>query len=204
VVLGRKNQTLWGSDYIMDAIGDLKFKISPMSFYQINPIQTETLYNKTLEYADLTGRETVIDAYCGIGTISLFLARKAARIYGVEVIPQAIEDAKENARINGIENAEFLTGESEAVIPRLSKLGVKADVVVVDPPRKGCDERLLQTIVDMSPKRMVYVSCNPATLARDLKYMAEHGYQVDEVQPVDMFPQSVHVECVTLMSRVKD
>ena len=203
VVLGRKNQTLWGSDYIMDAIGDLKFKISPMSFYQINPIQTETLYNKTLEYADLTGRETVIDAYCGIGTISLFLARKAARIYGVEVIPQAIEDAKENARINGIENAEFLTGESEAVIPRLSKLGVKADVVVVDPPRKGCDERLLQTIVEMSPKRMVYVSCNPATLARDLKYMAEHGYQVDEVQPVDMFPQTAHVECVTLMSRVE-
>lgn len=204
VILGRKNQTLWGSDYIMDAIGDLKFKISPLSFYQVNPVQTVKLYEKALEYAALTGKETVIDAYCGIGTISLFLARKAAKVYGVEIIPQAIEDAEENARINEIENAEFLTGESEIIIPRLSRMGVKADVVVVDPPRKGCDEKLLQTIVEMSPKRMVYVSCNPATLARDLKYMTEHGYQVEEVQPVDMFPQTSHVECLVLMSRVKD
>ncbi len=204
VVLGRKNITLWGSDHIMDAIGDLKFKISPLSFYQVNPIQTEKLYTKALEYTALAGGETVIDAYCGIGTISLFLARKAAKVYGVEVIPQAIEDARENAKINDIENAEFLTGESETIIPRLSELGVKADVVVVDPPRKGCVEKLLQAITEMSPKRMVYVSCNPATLARDLRHMTDHGYQVEEVQPVDMFPQSYHVECVTLMSRVEE
>lgn len=201
VVLGRKNVTLWGSDYIMDAIGDLKFKISPLSFYQVNPIQTEKLYAKALEYAALAGKETVIDAYCGIGTISLFLARKAAKVYGVEVIPQAIEDAKENARMNDIENAEFLVGESETVIPRLSKLGVKADVVVVDPPRKGCDEKLLQSIVEIAPNRMVYVSCNPATLARDLKYMAENGYEIREVQPVDLFPQGYHVETICLMSK---
>ncbi|HHY82271.1 MAG TPA: 23S rRNA (uracil(1939)-C(5))-methyltransferase RlmD [Clostridiales bacterium] len=201
VILGNKNVTLWGSDYIMDAIGDLKFKISPLSFFQVNPVQTEKLYAKALEYAALTGKETVIDAYCGIGTISLFLARKAAKVYGVEVVPQAIEDAKENARINGITNAEFLTGESEVIIPRLSRLGVKADVVVVDPPRKGCDEKLLDTIAEMAPERMVYVSCNPATLARDLMYMVEKGYQVNEVQPVDMFPQGYHVECVIGMQR---
>ena len=199
-VLGRKNITLWGSDYIMDAIGDLKFKISPLSFYQVNPVQTEKLYAKALEYADLTGKETVIDAYCGVGTISLFLAGKAAKVYGVEVLPEATEDAKENARINGIENAEFLVGESETVIPRLAKLGVKADVVVVDPPRKGCDEKLLKTIVEIAPDRMVYVSCNPATLARDLKYMVGCGYRVEKVQPVDMFPQGYHVESIILMT----
>mgnify|MGYP000297486471 CR=1 FL=1 len=199
VILGSRNVTLWGSDCIMDAIGDLKFKISPLSFFQVNPVQTEKLYTKALEYAALTGKETVIDAYCGIGTISLFLARKAAKVYGVEIVPQAIEDARENARINGIENAEFITGESEVVIPRLSKLGIKADVVVVDPPRKGCDAELLDTIAEMSPERMVYVSCNPATLARDLKYMVEKGYQVKKVQPVDMFPQGHHVETVVLM-----
>jgi 23S rRNA (uracil1939-C5)-methyltransferase len=199
VILGQKYKTLWGSDYIMDAIGDLKFKISPLSFYQVNPVQTEKLYAKVLDYAALTGKETVIDAYCGIGTISLFLAGKAAKVYGVEIVPQAVEDAKENAKINNIENAEFLQGESETIIPRLSKLGVQADIVVVDPPRKGCDEKLLEAIVEMSPNRMVYVSCNPATLARDLKYMAEHGYRVEEVQPVDMFPQTTHVETVVMM-----
>jgi 23S rRNA (uracil1939-C5)-methyltransferase len=201
VVLGRKNVTLWGSDYIMDSIGDLKFKISPLSFYQVNPVQTEKLYALAMDFTALTGNEKVIDAYCGIGTISLFLARKAAKVYGVEIIPQAIEDAKENARINGVENAEFLVGESETVIPRLAKLGVKADVVVVDPPRKGCDEKLLETIVDIAPDRMAYVSCNPATLARDLKYMVENGFKVEKVQPVDMFPQGYHVECVIGMQR---
>jgi 23S rRNA (uracil1939-C5)-methyltransferase len=204
VILGSRNNILWGSDYIIDDIGDLKFKISPLSFYQVNPVQTEKLYDITLEYAGLTGKETVIDAYCGIGTISLFLAKNAAKVYGVELVPQAIEDAKENAEINGIANAEFLTGESETIMPRLSELGVKADVVVVDPPRKGCDEKLLQAITEMSPKRMVYVSCNPATLARDLRYMTDHGYQVEEAQPVDMFPQTSHVECVTLMTNVKN
>jgi len=204
VILGKEYKTLWGSDYIVDVIEDLKFKISPLSFYQVNPIQTEKLYQKALEYAALTGKETVIDAYCGIGTISLFLARKAAKVYGVEVVPQAIEDAKENAKINGIDNAEFITGESEVIIPRLSKLGINADIVVVDPPRKGCDEKLLYSISEMYPERIVYVSCNPATLARDLKYLIGHGYKVEEVQPVDMFPQTKHVECVTLMSRVKE
>jgi 23S rRNA (uracil1939-C5)-methyltransferase len=199
VILGRKNVTLWGSDYILDAIGDLKFKISPLSFFQVNPVQTEKLYAKALEYASLTGKEKVIDAYCGIGTISLFLARNAAKVYGVEIIQQAIDDAKENARLNEIENVEFLVGESEVVIPRLAKLGLHADVVVVDPPRKGCDQKLLEAVVEMSPERMVYVSCNPATLARDLKFMSENGYKVEEVQPVDMFPHTSHVECVVLM-----
>ena len=203
VVLGRKNVTLWGSDYIMDAIGDLKFKISPLSFYQVNPVQTEKLYAKALEFAALTGKETVIDAYCGVGTISLFLAGSASKVYGIEVLPQSVEDAKENARINGIENVEFLIGESEIVIPRLFKLGVKADVVIVDPPRKGCDEKLLKTIVEIATERMVYISCNPATLARDLKYMVENGYKVEKVQSVDMFPQTSHVETVVLMSRVE-
>lgn len=202
VILGSKYRILWGSDHIIDEIGDLKFKISPLPFYQVNPIQTGILYNKALEYADLTGKETVIDAYCGIGTISLFLARKAAKVYGVEVVPQSIEDAIENARINGIDNAEFITGKSEEIIPELAKQGIKADVVVVDPPRRGCDEKLLQAIVNMSPERMVYVSCNPATLARDLKYLTEYGYMVNEIQPVDMFPQTSHVETVVLMSRV--
>jgi 23S rRNA (uracil1939-C5)-methyltransferase len=200
VVLGKRNVTLWGSDTILDAIGDLKFKISPLSFFQVNPVQTEKLYSKALEYANLTGNEKVIDAYCGIGTISLFLARKAAKVYGVEVIDQAIQDAKENAKLNGIENVEFLAGESETVIPRLAKLGAKADVVVVDPPRKGCDQKLLEAIVEMSPDRMVYVSCNPATLARDLQFMEGNEYRAVEVQPVDMFPQTMHVESIVLIT----
>ena len=203
VVLGTKNITLWGSDSILDAIGDLKFKISPLSFFQVNPVQTEKLYSKVLEYASLTGKEKVIDAYCGIGTISLFLARKAAKVYGIEVIEQAVKDAKENARLNGIENVEFLAGASETVLSRLAGLGLHADVIVVDPPRKGCDPKLLETIVGMAPSRMVYVSCNPATLARDLKLMEENGYRTVEVQPVDMFPQTVKIECVALMSRVE-
>ena len=201
VIMGEKNKVLYGEGYIYDYIGDFKFKISPLSFFQVNPVQTEVLYNKALEYANLTGEETVIDAYCGIGTISLFMSQKAKYVYGVEVVGQAIEDARENARINGVTNVEFILGESETVIPKLYEQGIKADVIVVDPPRKGCDEKLLETIINMAPKRMVYVSCNPATLARDLKYMVSNGYEVKEVQPVDQFPQTVHVECVALLIR---
>jgi len=202
VIMGEKNRVLYGDGYIFDYIGEFKFKISPLSFFQVNPVQTEVLYNKALEYANLTGEETVIDAYCGIGTISLFLSKKAKKVYGVEVVGQAIEDAKENAAINGITNVEFILGESEELIPKLYEKGIKADVVVVDPPRKGCDEKLLEVIAKMSPKRMVYVSCNPATLARDLKYMTSNGYKVIEVQPVDQFPQTVHVECVVLITKL--
>ena len=161
-----------------------------------------TFYSKALEFAALTGTEKVIDVYSGIGTISLFLAQKAEKVYGVEVIPQAIEDAIENAQLNDIENVEFLTGEAETIIPELAATGLKADVVLVDPPRKGCDQKLLEAIVEMAPDRMVYVSCNPATLARDLKFMDENGYKTVEVQPVDMFPWTVHVECVVLLTNV--
>lgn len=202
VILGQDIETLYGDGYITDYIGDVKFRISPLSFYQVNPEQTGVLYGKALEYAGLTGGETVFDLYCGVGTISLFLARSAGKVYGVEIVPQAIEDAKINARINGIENVEFLTGKAEEIIPRLyNEHGITADVVVVDPPRKGCDEKLLSTIVEMSPERVVYVSCDSATLARDLKYLTESGFEVRDVQPVDMFANSVHVETVCLLSR---
>ncbi len=200
VILGSDNKILYGDGFIYDYVGSFKFKISPLSFFQINPIQTEILYNKALEYANLTGVETVIDAYCGIGTISLFLSQKAMTVYGVEIVREAILDAKENARINGVDNVEFLLGESESVIPQLYKKGIKADVVVVDPPRKGCDEKLLETIAAMAPRRIVYVSCNPATLARDLKYLTAQGYEVMEVQPVDQFPYTGHVEAAILMT----
>jgi len=203
VILGSENITLFGRDVITDYIGKFKFEISPLSFYQVNPVQTEVLYEKALEYAGLTGSETVFDLYCGIGTISLFLSQKAKKVYGVEVVEDAIRDAKRNAEINGVDNCEFIVGEAEKVIPELYGQGVKADVVVVDPPRKGCDEVLLQTLVDMAPKRIVYVSCNPSTLARDLGYLSERGFEVNKVQPVDMFPYTSHVECVTLMSRVE-
>ncbi|MGG0717933.1 23S rRNA (uracil(1939)-C(5))-methyltransferase RlmD [Robertmurraya massiliosenegalensis] len=196
VILGDKTKVLWGSEVIYDYIGDVRFAISALSFYQVNPVQTKVLYDKALEYASLSGSESVIDAYCGIGTISLFLAQKARKVFGVEVVPEAIEDARKNAALNGIENAEFETGEAEAVIPRWYEEGNKADVLVVDPPRKGCDEALLQTIIDMKPKKVVYVSCNPATLARDLRILEDGGYKTVEVQPVDMFPHTTHVECV--------
>lgn len=204
VVLGKENRILYGEGSITDYIGNLKFRISPHSFFQVNPVQTEVLYEKALEYANLSGSETVIDAYCGTGTISLFLARKAGFVYGVEVVEQAIHNANENARENNITNTEFILGKSEEVIPQLYKSGTKADVIVVDPPRKGCDEELLKTIASMKPERMVYVSCDPGTLARDLKYLSENGFKIMEVQPVDMFPFTAHVECVVLMSRVKD
>ena len=263
VILGKECVTLYGKPYIEDYIGDIKFQISPLSFFQVNPRQTEVLYNKALEFADLKGNESVWDMYCGIGTISLFLAKKAGQVYGVEIVPQAIEDAKNNAKINNITNAEFFVGKAEEVVPAFyknngnnaSKGGAdvdgadksysankaeqsdttgksdnidlpeidttgksdnsdsqnitnvydmtKPDVVVVDPPRKGCDEKLLDTIVSMSPDRIVYVSCDSATLARDLKVLVERGYKVEKVQPVDQFANTVHVETVVLLSHKK-
>ncbi|QQY79089.1 23S rRNA m(5)U-1939 methyltransferase [Keratinibaculum paraultunense] len=201
VVLGSKNIKLYGEDRIVDCIGEYKFFISPKSFFQVNPIQTEILYNKVLEYANLKGDEIVFDIYCGIGTISLFLAKKAKEVYGVEIVKSAIEDAKLNAKINNINNAKFYTGKGEDVVPRLYKEGLYADIVVVDPPRKGCEESVLETMVNMAPEKIIYVSCNPAILARDLAYLVEGGYKVVEVQPVDMFPQTTHVEVVTLLIR---
>lgn len=197
VILGEKTQVLWGQDVIYDYIGNVKFAISPRSFYQVNPVQTQVLYDKALAYAGLTGEEIVIDAYCGIGTISLFLAQQAKKVYGVEVVSDAINDAKKNADLNGITNVEFTVGEAETVIPNWAKEGIHADVIVVDPPRKGCDAALLKTIIEMKPKRVVYVSCNPATLARDLGILEADDYQTVEVQPVDMFPMTMHVECVS-------
>lgn len=201
IILGDKNICIYGQKYITDYIGSFKFEISPLSFFQVNPIQTEVLYEKALEYAGLSGNETVFDLYCGIGTISLFLSQKAKHVVGVEVVADAICDAKRNADINGVSNVEFLVGEAEKVIPELYEQGVKADVVVVDPPRKGCDQLLLNTLVEMRPQRIVYVSCNPSTLARDLKYLTEYGFEAKEVQPVDMFPWTGHVESVALIER---
>ncbi|WP_413376117.1 23S rRNA (uracil(1939)-C(5))-methyltransferase RlmD [Alkalihalobacillus sp. 1P02AB] len=201
VIFGDETNVLWGEEYIHDYIGEIRFAISARSFYQVNPDQTKVLYDKALEYADIKGHETVIDAYCGIGTISLFLAQKAKRVLGVEIVPEAISDAKQNARINGFDNVDFAVGEAEKVIPWWYAQGVRPDVIVVDPPRKGCDDKLLETILAMKPERVVYVSCNPATLARDLKVLEEGGYKTKEVQPVDMFPQSTHVECCSLLIR---
>lgn len=201
-VLGSKVTNLYGPGYITDFIGPVKYRISPLSFYQVNPLQTEKLYGTALEYAGLTGGETVWDLYCGIGTISLFLAQRAKKVYGVEIVPQAIEDARENARLNGIENVEFFVGKAEEVLPKqYEKNQVYADVIVVDPPRKGCDEVCLETIVRMAPRRVVYVSCDPATLARDLKYLAARGYEVKKVRGCDMFGQTGHVETVCLLTR---
>lgn len=201
-IMGKNFVQLYGNGYISDFIGGIQFRISPKSFYQVNPKQTEILYGKALEYAALTGKETVFDLYCGVGTISLFLAKNAAKVYGVEAVPEAIADAKMNARLNDIENVEFLTGKAEDIIPVLyADQGITADVVVVDPPRKGCDEKVLETIARMKPQRVVYVSCNPATLARDLKYLAGEGFRVEMVQPVDMFANTVHVEGVCLLHR---
>lgn len=196
VIFGNETVGMWGKEVIEDRIGDVRFEISARSFYQINPIQTETLYGQALEYAGLTGSETVIDAYCGIGTISLFLAQRAKFVMGVEIVPQAIEDAKRNAELNGFTNTLFEAGPAEQVIPRWYKEGKRADVLVVDPPRKGCDEQLLRTILQQRPGRVVYVSCNPSTLARDLRILEDGGYRTKEVQPVDMFPQTTHCEAV--------
>lgn len=202
VILGEKIHVLWGKEFITDTIGSVEFEISPLSFYQVNPIQTRVLYQTALDFADLDGTETVLDLYCGIGTISLFFAQKAKRVFGVEIVPQAIEDAKRNAARNHMDNAFFQAGAAEEVIPRLYETeGLQADVVVVDPPRKGCDQRLLETILEIAPKKLVYVSCDSATLARDLAYLCPRGYRVEKVQVVDQFPWTVHVESVALLSK---
>ncbi|MCG7377966.1 23S rRNA (uracil(1939)-C(5))-methyltransferase RlmD [Paenibacillus sp. ACRSA] len=201
VIFGDETRVLWGRDVIYDFIGDVQFAISARSFYQVNPVQTEVLYGKTVEYAGLSGKETVIDAYCGIGTISLFLAQHADQVYGVEIVPEAIEDARSNAMLNEMKNVKFEVGASEDVIPRWKEQGIEADVIVVDPPRKGCDPRLLDTILEMKPERVVYVSCNPSTLARDLRVLEDGGYRTVEVTPVDMFPHTVHVESVAMLVR---
>ncbi len=224
VIMGRQSRVLWGESTISDvihrrtieeiesgkdALTDLDregitFAISPLSFYQVNPVQTEKLYSLALEYAGLTGEETVWDLYCGIGTISLFMAQRAKQVYGVEIVEQAIMDARENAKRNHIENASFYVGKAEEVLPHLYETeNIFADVICVDPPRKGCDEACLATILKMAPKRIVYVSCDSATLARDLKYLCENGYELKKVRPVDQFGHTVHVETVVLLSREK-
>ena len=211
VIMGDRYEVLWGEPFITDYIGEVKYQISPLSFYQVNPVQTEKLYRLALDYAELKGEETVWDLYCGIGTISLFLAKKAKQVYGVEIVPQAVEDARNNAEINGIVNAEFFEGKAEEVLPEYYRRyaeehgGEKAyaDVVVVDPPRKGCEERLLRTIVEMEAERIVYVSCDSATLARDVKYLRGEGYEVERVRAVDQFPHTVHVESIVLLSKLK-
>lgn len=211
VIMGDTIRLLWGQEFITDYIGEIKYQISPLSFYQVNPVQTEKLYGLALDYAGLTGNEAVWDLYCGIGTISLFLAKKAKQVYGVEIVPQAIDDAKNNAKINNITNAEFYVGKAEEVLPEYYKEYEKthngetahADVIVVDPPRKGCEESLLQTIVDMQPEKVVYVSCDSATLARDVKFLRANGYELKDVTPVDQFPHTVHVETVVLLSHKK-
>ena len=204
VILGTEVHVLWGKETIRDYIGDVQFEISPLSFYQVNPLQTQVLYQTALDFAELEGNETVLDLYCGIGTISLFFAQKAKHVFGVEIVPEAIADAKRNAALNGMDNADFAVGAAEDVIPRLyEEKGITADVVVVDPPRKGCDSVLLDTIAAISPKKVIYVSCDSATLARDLAYLCPKGYTIEKVQVVDMFPHTVHVETVVLLSQQK-
>ena len=217
VIMGKKIRLLWGNEYMEDSLkvmnlsghGETEaaqteeriiFRISPLSFYQVNPRQTEKLYCLALEYAQLTGKETVCDLYCGIGTISLFMAKRAGKVYGVEIVPQAIEDARENARRNQITNAEFYVGKAEEVLPELfERKGIRPDVIVVDPPRKGCDEKCLETMIAMQPERIVYVSCDPATLARDLKILCGGGYEIKRVRAVDQFGHTCHVEVVIMM-----
>ena len=203
VILGKKIRVVRGTGFIEDSIGGVTFRISPLSFYQVNPVQTEKLYSQALAYAGLTGTETVWDLYCGIGTISLFLAKQAGKVYGVEIVPDAVRDAQQNARLNGITNAEFFVGKAEEVLPeKYEKEGIHADVIVVDPPRKGCDERCLETMVKMQPERIVYVSCDSATLARDVKWLRERGYEIVKGRGCDMFPGTVHTEvCVKLERR---
>lgn len=203
VIMGRDTQLLWGRPTIIDSLGRLNFHISPRSFFQVNTRQAERLYEQALSYADLHGTETVIDAYCGTGTITLFLAQKARKVYGIEIVQPAILDARKNARDNHVKNAEFIVGDATAVMPALYKQGIRPDVVVVDPPRTGCTETVLRTFANMKPQRIVYVSCNPATLARDLAILKELGYLAQEVQPVDLFPQTSHVENVCLLKKQK-
>ena len=206
VIMGEKMEVLWGQSYITDYIGKIEYRISPHSFFQINPLQTEKLYNLVMDYANLKGHEQVWDLYCGIGTISLFLSKRAKKVIGVEIVPQAVEDAKTNARINNIKNVDFITGKVEEILPKnLNQQQVTAynrpDIIVVDPPRKGCDKVLLKTILATKAEKVIYVSCDSATLARDLKYLCDGGYQLNKVRPVDMFPMTVSVECVTLLTK---
>jgi len=204
VITGPESKVLFGSGRMTDYIGDLAFELSPVSFLQVNTKQTEVLYGKALEYADIGKNDIVFDIYSGIGTISLFLAQKAKKVYGIEIVKPAVDDANHNADLNGITNVEFHSGRAEKVVPRLYESGIRADVVVVDPPRKGCEEIVLDTIAHMKPKRIVYVSCKPSTLARDLAYLKRKGYITKEVQPVDLFPHSTHVETVTLLTRTEE
>lgn len=202
VILGRQTRLIWGKETIIDELDGLRFKISPRSFFQVNPYQTSVLYGKAVAYAGLDGAETVMDAYCGVGSLTLFLARKAQKVYGIEVVPEAIRDAKENANLNQLTNTEFRVGETEKVLPELVKQGIRFDVGVVDPPRSGCERSVLESFAANEVSRIIYVSCNPSTLARDLKLLTELGYWVREIQPVDLFPQTYHVETVVLMSRL--
>ena len=205
VILGQKVKVIYGDGFIKDKIGNIIYQISPLSFYQVNPEQTKKLYDTVLEFADLQGGEVVWDLYCGIGSISLFLAQKAAKVCGVEIVPEAIEDARKNAALNHFSNTEFFVGAAEEVVPEQygkSEGRLKADVVTLDPPRKGCDEKLLETVVGMEPKRIVYVSCDPATLARDLRYLCDRGYEIQRVRACDMFGMGYHVETVCLLSKL--
>lgn len=204
LVMGRKNKVLYGQGTINDTIDDLSFVISPEAFFQVNPEQTEKLYQTAIQYADINKDEVCFDIYCGIGTISLMAAKYAKKVYGVEIVEQAVVDARANALNNNIHNVEFFAGKAEEVVPKLYKQKIKADVVIVDPPRKGCEKPVIDTIINMSPKKVVYVSCNPSTLARDIKLLEEGGYKLIKAQPVDMFPWTVHVECVVLMQNVKN
>lgn len=206
-ILGFSSKVIKGDAFISDYIGEIKFNISPESFFQVNPEMTEKLYGKALEYAELSGGERVWDMYCGIGTISLFLAGKASHVFGVEIVPQAIDDAGENAKLNEIKNAEFFVGKAEEVVPSLYSEDpgkYRADVVVVDPPRKGCDEKLLQTLVRMAPEKLVYVSCDPATLARDIKYLSENGFELKKAAVFDQFSHGVHVESCCLLEQIQN
>ena len=202
LVLGDKNITLWGKDRLSDELCGLSYEVSPHSFFQVNPVQTEKLYNTAIGFADISDKDCVMDIYCGIGTISLTAAKKAKSVIGVEIVPQAIENAKENAKRNNVENAEFYCSAAEDIVPELIKNGNTPDVVILDPPRKGSDEKTLSAIVSAKPKRIVYVSCNPATLARDAKFLAENGYRTEKATAVDMFPHTTHVECVVRLCRI--
>ncbi len=200
-VLGQENKIIFGKEKIVDKLHDFQFEISAHSFYQVNPVQTDAMYSKALEYANLTGTETVFDLYCGIGTISLFLSQKAKKVIGIEIVPQAIADAKQNAKLNDVNNVEFFVGKAEVEVPKLYKKGITADVVVVDPPRKGIEEIVLQTIAEMKVPRIVYVSCNPSTMARDVEILNRLGYKMEECTGIDNFCHSMHVEAVLWMSR---
>ncbi|WP_049320394.1 23S rRNA (uracil(1939)-C(5))-methyltransferase RlmD [Mammaliicoccus sciuri] len=204
VIMGHTSHTLYGKDTITDKLSEYEFKISDTSFYQINPTQTEKLYHKALEYAQLDGEETVIDAYCGIGTIGSYMSQKAKHVYGVEVVEQAIENAKENAQINHIDNATWEAGKAEEIILKWQQEGIKPEVVMVDPPRKGCDQTFIETLIELSPKRIVYISCNPATQVRDVELLKNSGYQLKEITPVDMFPHTTHVETVALIEKITE